>query len=87
MAWDLTLETSAWLELTHSPGRRSDPGMGWRSSGAAIGNRRKARAKLLGELGHQNMTLTNNHSQNNEMVRNLGYNSVKADGPKRAEEA
>ena len=47
--------------------------------------RRQARAELLGELGHQNMTLTNDHSQNNEMIGNHGCNSVKAVEHKGAE--
>ena len=46
----------------------------------------KRELSYCGELGHQNMTLTNDHSQNNEMVGNIGRNRVKADEPKEAEE-
>ena len=55
-------------------------------SGTTTGDERLAYTKLLGELGHHNSTPTDDHSQNDEMVRTKGRNSVEADEQQEAEE-
>ena len=69
--WGLHLETSIWLKLAHHPRRQNQHlGMGIRSSGDATTRMRgPANAEQLGALRHQNTTPTNDHSQNDEMVR------------------
>ena len=55
-------------------------------SEAATNKEGLAYTKLLEELIQNNTTPTNDHSQNYEMVRTTGRNSVEADDQQEAEE-